>query len=162
MANQIQHIYEARLQSELEARSPQTPRNHLLAATLEDLLEERKKSRSQEQLTNLAKKYNIDVARLENLARFVNTPNVDPESVVKTVDDDGTERVTMKVCRSLCFPFSTLICQHEDHLGGSSGTTYELEYCVTDVTAKYRCILTVPQKTTYHRPKVTTSVPEDG
>ncbi|PSS35511.1 hypothetical protein PHLCEN_2v1536 [Hermanssonia centrifuga] len=96
MANQIQHIYEARLQSELEARSPQTPRNHLLAATLEDLLEERKISRTQEQVTDLAKRYNIDVARLENLARFVNTPNVDPESVVKTVDDDGTERVTMK------------------------------------------------------------------
>ena len=91
------HVYEARLRSELEARSAHPSRNCLLAASLSDLLEERKLAKSREDLEKLARRYEIDVERIESLARYVNTPEVDPTSVNRILKEDGSEVTTMKV-----------------------------------------------------------------
>lgn len=85
------------MQSELEARSPHSTRNRLLAGALSDLLEDLKYISSRDDMIALARRYDIDVSKLESVARVVNTPTVDPASVVREVGDDGTEKVTMKV-----------------------------------------------------------------
>ena len=47
--------------------------------------------------TALAQRYGVDVPTLESLRNSVNTPAVDPDSVVKTIGADGEERTTVKV-----------------------------------------------------------------
>lgn len=89
-------VYQARLQSEVEARNFQPAKGHLFAGTLSDLLEERKRARNQRDIEDLAKRYEIDVSKLESLARYVNTPTVDPTSVKKVVKEDGSEYSTTK------------------------------------------------------------------
>lgn len=69
----------------------------MLAGTLYELLEERKLVRTREELEKLASRYEIDVGKLESVARFVNSPSVDEGSVRKEVDRDGVEQVKMKV-----------------------------------------------------------------
>ena len=69
----------------------------MLAGTLHELLEERKSVTTQEELEKLASRYEIDVDKLESVARFVNSPSVDEASVRKEVDRDGVEQVKMKV-----------------------------------------------------------------
>jgi len=96
-ADLAKHVYETRRQSEIEARSFQTSRNHVLAPGLSDLLEECKSVKSPQSLEQLARKYDIDVIKLDNLRRLVNNPAIDPSSVRKTVAEDGEERTTMKV-----------------------------------------------------------------
>ncbi|KAI0340521.1 hypothetical protein BDW22DRAFT_1359916 [Trametopsis cervina] len=91
------HLYETRRRSELEARSFQASRNHVLATSLSELLEECKSVKSRQEFEKLALRYDIEPAKLENLRRLVNNPVVDPSTVVKTVGDDGEERITMKV-----------------------------------------------------------------
>jgi len=96
-ADQVSRTFQSRLQSEQEASSSHTTRNRLVAAALMDLLEERKSVVSQlNGLQGLAEKFNLDVAKLQRVAKYVNSPSVDPESVLRTVNDDGTERTTMK------------------------------------------------------------------
>ncbi|GBE80729.1 predicted protein [Sparassis crispa] len=94
-ADNTQHVLQTRLQSEAEARSSHPTHNRLLAASLQELLEERKSVTTQAELEKLAKRYNVDVAKLESVAQFVNSPSVLPGSVVRTVSDDGEERITM-------------------------------------------------------------------
>ncbi|KAI0797824.1 hypothetical protein C8Q75DRAFT_729047 [Abortiporus biennis] len=94
-ATRINRALQQRLKSEEEASSTRTSRNLLHAFSLSDLLEERKSVTSQKELENLAKKYNIDVAKMETVALFVNSPSVDPASV-KLVVEDGVEKRTMK------------------------------------------------------------------
>ena len=89
--------YQAQLQSEVEARSFQPAKGHLFAGALSDLLEERKFVKSQEELQRLAKRYDVDVSKLESLSRYVNTSTVDPASVKRILKDDGSEVTTMKV-----------------------------------------------------------------
>lgn len=93
-------MHQARLQSEEEARSPQTTHNHLLASSLSDLLEDLKYSKTREDLPILSRRYDVDVAKIESLARFVNTPTVDPNNIIRVVGDDGTETITTEVCVS--------------------------------------------------------------
>ncbi|KAI0693746.1 hypothetical protein BC835DRAFT_1352715 [Cytidiella melzeri] len=96
-ADLVQHVYQTRRESELEARTFRPSRNHLLTARLSELLDECKMVKSPQDLESLAQLYDIDVAKLENLRRLVNNPVVDPSTVVKTVGEDGEERVSMKV-----------------------------------------------------------------
>ncbi|KAF7796897.1 hypothetical protein EIP86_008082 [Pleurotus ostreatoroseus] len=96
-AELAQRVHKARLQSEVEARSAQPTHNHLLAASLHDLLEELKYTRTREDLAHLARRYDVDVAKIRSLARYVNTPTVDPDGIVREVGDDGAETTTMKV-----------------------------------------------------------------
>lgn len=92
------HVYQARLQSEAEARSFLPAKGHVLAGSLSDLLEERKLAKSRQDLVKLAKRYDVDANKVESLARYVNTPTVDPASVRRILKDDGSEVTTMKVC----------------------------------------------------------------
>ncbi|KZT05372.1 uncharacterized protein LAESUDRAFT_727009 [Laetiporus sulphureus 93-53] len=95
-ADRAQRIIQSRMESEVEARSARPSRNHLLATSLLDLLHERQTATNSEQLQTLTDQYDIDLARLESVARFVNGSSVEEGSVKKVVDDDGVERITMK------------------------------------------------------------------
>lgn len=62
-------------------------------------------------LQALAEKYNIDLEKLQRVSQYVNSPSVDPESVVRKVNEDGSERTTMKVragllCAGVVFPLT--------------------------------------------------------
>ncbi|OSD02901.1 hypothetical protein PYCCODRAFT_1458951 [Trametes coccinea BRFM310] len=94
-ADQAQRLFQARLRSEDQARSSRPPRNHLLAASLLDLLEERKYASKPQDLQETAKKYDMDVEKLERLARHVNSVSVDQDTVKRWIDDEGVEHVTM-------------------------------------------------------------------
>ncbi|KAH9944592.1 hypothetical protein B0H21DRAFT_709640 [Amylocystis lapponica] len=94
--NRTQRAFEARAQAEHDAQSAHPPPNRLLAAALADLLEARKAVATRAGLEALAQQYAVDVARLEGVARFVNSPSVAEDSVVRTVGEDGEERVTMQ------------------------------------------------------------------
>lgn len=85
----------------MDAHSARPVRNRLLAASLADLLEERKLVSTPEELKKLAEKYDIDLVKLENIARHVNSPSIDEASVVKRIDDDGSEQMKMTVGRFL-------------------------------------------------------------
>ncbi|KAH9919385.1 uncharacterized protein B0H18DRAFT_1122504 [Fomitopsis serialis] len=95
-ADQVQRVFQARQRSEEDARSLTPTRNRMLAGTLYELLEERKSVTTREELEKLAVRYEIDVDRLENVARFVNSPSVDEGSVRREVDKDGVEQTKMK------------------------------------------------------------------
>lgn len=81
----------------MEARSHQASHNHVLAASLSDLLEECKSAASAGELQKLARRYDIDPEKLHNLRLLVNNPTVDPASVKRAVAEDGEEKITMKV-----------------------------------------------------------------
>lgn len=72
----------------------------MLAASLHELLEERKSVSSMEELNKLAKRYDIDITKLQSVARFVNSPSVAEGTVKRTVGDDGAERITWNVSAS--------------------------------------------------------------
>ncbi|OJT03512.1 hypothetical protein TRAPUB_5791 [Trametes pubescens] len=94
-ADQAQHIHESRLLSEDQARSSRQPHNRLVAASLTELLEERKYAPTLKALEELPKKYAIDSDKVERLARYVNSPSVHPDSVKRWVSEDGAEQTTM-------------------------------------------------------------------
>lgn len=81
----------------MEARSFQPAKGHLFATTLTDLLEEYKAISSRQDVEDLAKRYDIDVSKLESLVCYVNSPTVNPDSVKRTLDNEGNEHTTMKV-----------------------------------------------------------------
>ncbi|KAI0664982.1 hypothetical protein C8Q70DRAFT_1049168 [Cubamyces menziesii] len=94
-ASQAQQLFQTRLQSEEQARSARPPRNHLVASSLLELLEERKYATRPQELAEIAKKYDMDVEKLERLARHVNSVSVQADSVRRWVDEEGVDRVTM-------------------------------------------------------------------
>jgi hypothetical protein len=98
-------MYRARHVAEQQAASARPVRNRLEAGTLSTLLDDHKYVTSRSDLEQLAARYTIDVAVLERLARFVNSPSIGEGTVVRTVGEDGQERITMQVCeftRSPC------------------------------------------------------------
>ncbi|GLB35352.1 hypothetical protein LshimejAT787_0209170 [Lyophyllum shimeji] len=94
-AAETHQLFKSRIESEHEAASPRPVHNRLHAAALSELLDKRKDARSVQDVEQLAKQYNIDVAKLEHLAQFVNTPSVQSGTVVRTVEKDGQESVMM-------------------------------------------------------------------
>jgi hypothetical protein len=90
-------LFQSRAQSEEEASSFKPARNHLFAGSLHDLLTARKSAKSSQDVKNLADKYQIDVEKLESLARFLNSPSVGANSSTKTVDKNGEETVVFTV-----------------------------------------------------------------
>ncbi|KAH7930831.1 hypothetical protein BV22DRAFT_1027991 [Leucogyrophana mollusca] len=91
----ITSMYRSRAQSEVEASPSHPTQNRLLASSLSELLEARKSASSQEEQEALAKRYGIDVVKLVELSRFVNTPSIDEETIVRSMNSDGEETVTM-------------------------------------------------------------------
>lgn len=89
-------MHQTRAQSEVEASASHT-RNRLLSATLSNLLDERKRATSLKALENIANKYDIDIVKLESLARFVNSPTIDQGTTAKTRDASGEQMITSEV-----------------------------------------------------------------
>jgi len=92
----VNRIHQKRAQSEVEA-SASHPRNRLLSATLSDLLDERKEAASPKELESIAKKYDMDIVKLESLARFVNSPTVGEGATVRIRDASGEQMITSEV-----------------------------------------------------------------
>ncbi|KAH7916033.1 hypothetical protein BJ138DRAFT_765044 [Hygrophoropsis aurantiaca] len=95
VSNSITDMYRSRAQSEVEASPSHATQNRLLASSLSELLEARKTISSLEEEQDLAKRYGIDPAKLTELSRFVNTPSIDEKTVVRTMNTDGEETMTM-------------------------------------------------------------------
>jgi len=96
VANEVSEIYRARGIAEQQATSAKPVRNRLGAVSLSSLLDDRKFVTSQSDLAQLAARYTVDISVLESLARFVNTPSIGEGTVVRTVGDDGQEKITMQ------------------------------------------------------------------
>ena len=96
-------LFESRAASESEASSLKPMRNHLYAASLHELFDAQKSVRSRKDLESLARKYNVDVDKLERLSQVVNSPSVDSRLNVKTVDKNGDETTTYTVSMVLSF-----------------------------------------------------------
>jgi hypothetical protein len=47
-------------------------------------------------LEAIAQRYDIEVAKLESLRKLVSNPVVDQSTIVRTVGEDGEEKITMK------------------------------------------------------------------
>ncbi|KAG2061487.1 hypothetical protein BDR06DRAFT_946930 [Suillus hirtellus] len=94
-ADYAQQMHRSRLQSEMEASPSRSTRNRLLASSLSELLESRKTVKSQAELQALAEQYHIDVTKLNELAKFVNTPSIDESTIVKSTNQEGEETLTM-------------------------------------------------------------------
>ncbi|KAI6036630.1 hypothetical protein BKA83DRAFT_4165633, partial [Pisolithus microcarpus] len=82
-----QAMYRSRMQSEVEATNIRVVHDRLLASSLSSLLDTRKSS--------LATRYGIDVGRLQQLCRHFNTPSADDRTIVRTMDENGEESVTV-------------------------------------------------------------------
>ncbi|KAH7889746.1 hypothetical protein F5I97DRAFT_1934601 [Phlebopus sp. FC_14] len=93
--NHIQNMYRIRAQSEAQALSSQSTKNRLLASSLSELLEARKSVTSLAELEELAKRYRIDVEKLQQLCLCITSPSIDESTVVRTRDEHGEESVTM-------------------------------------------------------------------
>ncbi|KAJ3531944.1 hypothetical protein NMY22_g7945 [Coprinellus aureogranulatus] len=89
--NDVNRLFQSRAASESEASSLKPLHNHLYAGSLHELLDARKSVTSRRDLESLARKYNLDVEKLEKLSRVVNSPSVDSRLNVKTVDTNGDE-----------------------------------------------------------------------
>jgi hypothetical protein len=87
-------MYQIRVQAEVEATMSLAPHNRLLSATLSRLLEERKKAASPKEIERIANKYDMDIKKLESLARFVNSPTIDEGTTVRTRGPNGDETIT--------------------------------------------------------------------
>ncbi|CAE6516720.1 unnamed protein product [Rhizoctonia solani] len=85
----------AREESEQVAALNTLPSNRVLALSLSDLLDARKSAKSTKEIGEIAKSYGMDVQTLQSVARFVNTPSVDPKDVTRIVGKDGEEKTTM-------------------------------------------------------------------
>lgn len=96
-ASDIQNMYRSRVRSEAEASSLQSTKNRLLASSLTELLEARKSITGSAELEALAKQYHIDVAKLEQISRAVNTPSIDESTAIRTTSKHGEESLTMMV-----------------------------------------------------------------
>ncbi|EJF65693.1 hypothetical protein DICSQDRAFT_165404 [Dichomitus squalens LYAD-421 SS1] len=121
-AASAQRIHDTRLRSEEEARSPRSTRNRLVAESLLELLEERKYVATQKDLEALAKKFDMDLDKLERLARHVNSVSVNQETVKRWVGEDGSgmgqpknkDRATNAGFQPLTFWFDPDHLQNDD------------------------------------------------
>ncbi|KAJ7632439.1 hypothetical protein FB45DRAFT_503176 [Roridomyces roridus] len=82
-------MFDSQLQSESEAAAAVQAPNRLHAPTLSRLLDERKSIRTPRDMEYLAKRFGIDIDKLEAVARYVSTPSVDPRTAVRVTGKDG-------------------------------------------------------------------------
>jgi hypothetical protein len=91
-------LLKSRLRSESEKSVlHDATHNHLEVSALFDFLEERKLVRDRQGLVQLAERYGVDLEKLENVARYVNTPSIDEGTRVKRIGENGEETVSMSV-----------------------------------------------------------------
>ena len=96
-AASAQQLFQTRLRSEEEARSSRPTKNRLVASSLAELFEERKFVSTEKELAELAKKYGMDLDKLERLARHVNSVSVNQDTVRRTVNEDGVDRKSTRL-----------------------------------------------------------------
>lgn len=100
----MQHIIRSREASEQQAASTSPTRNHILASSLAQLLDERKYASTQAELATLVSRYAMDVDVLERLAGTVNIPSIDDDTRQRVIGNDGDERFTVVVSEhALCY-----------------------------------------------------------
>jgi hypothetical protein len=92
-------MFRSREQSELQASSSSHATvNRVLGPVLAQLLEQRQTLPTDSpKLADAAKAQGIDIAVLEQVARFVNAPSVKPGSERTKLDDQTVEHVEMTV-----------------------------------------------------------------
>ena len=76
--NNTTRLFASRAKSEAAI---EPAKNQLCASVLSDLLDRRKGAHSRQDLEKLAREFNIDVGKLETLARFVNSPSINSASI---------------------------------------------------------------------------------
>jgi len=86
------HMYNSHLLSENEAANP--PQNRVQASRLSQLLDERKSIRTERDMEFLAKRFGVDLEKLESISKFVTTPSVHANALVK---DGGDKRIMKAV-----------------------------------------------------------------
>ncbi|KAK7043637.1 hypothetical protein VNI00_008248 [Paramarasmius palmivorus] len=91
-------LLESRMRSDRQEIAP--AQNEISASTLSFLLNQRKSSKPEE-LESLVNKYGISLSKLESIARYVNSPSIQSSSAVRTVGQDGEEKVTVMACHML-------------------------------------------------------------
>ncbi|KAI0049673.1 hypothetical protein FA95DRAFT_1588093 [Auriscalpium vulgare] len=91
----VSRLFNSRAQAEQDAAGANTPRNRLWGYALDQLLEERQSVGTREEQSQLAERYGMDAAKLESLARYVNTPSIPEGSIVRVIGKDGEEKITM-------------------------------------------------------------------
>ncbi|KAJ7219100.1 hypothetical protein GGX14DRAFT_589990 [Mycena pura] len=91
------HMYNSRLLSENEAASANPPQNRVQASRLSQLLDERKSVRTARDMEFLAKRFGVDLEKLESISKFLSTPSVHANSLVRDVHKDGGDKQVMKV-----------------------------------------------------------------
>ncbi|KIK59719.1 hypothetical protein GYMLUDRAFT_44152 [Collybiopsis luxurians FD-317 M1] len=89
-------MIETRIQSEQEASSMHPSRNHIQASTLTYLLDQSKSNISRRELAELTDKYGMDIEKLEKLSQRITSPSINPDSVVRKVqNEDGEEELSV-------------------------------------------------------------------
>ena len=100
-------MHQTRARSEIEATPSHAARNRILSATLSELLDERKQTTSFKELERIANKYDMDIAKLESLARFVNTPTIGEGTTTRTKDTNEEQIITSTVSVTTILDWST-------------------------------------------------------
>lgn len=93
-------ILNAQKQSETEAQTGETKRNHIQAPSLFDALTRLQEAKDEQTVEKLAKEYNLDGRVLRELGKTVNVPTPDETTARMVVDEDGAE-VALKTVRSV-------------------------------------------------------------
>ncbi|KZV91101.1 hypothetical protein EXIGLDRAFT_770263 [Exidia glandulosa HHB12029] len=91
-SERISRAFAQQVQSEDEGARTRPPRNKLHASALAQLLDELRDLRTNDEVAQLAERYNMDLDVLERLAQVVNTPSIDRAE--RTVVD-GQQRLVM-------------------------------------------------------------------
>ncbi|KAJ7090061.1 hypothetical protein C8R43DRAFT_1142141 [Mycena crocata] len=89
------HMFNSRVQSENEAAAPTPTQNRLPAQTLSRLLDERKSIRTRRDMEFLAKRFGLDVEKLDAVSQCLSTPSVH-QNTTRVVDKDGNEKQIMR------------------------------------------------------------------
>lgn len=80
------------------------------------------------QLSVLAKKYDVDEDVLGRLGNLVNNPSYKPNSVERSVGEDGQERVSMMVYTGTCYydPCPHAQCTLSGYLVRKNGPEFKI------------------------------------
>ena len=91
-------ILDTQKQSETEAQTGETRRNHIQAQSLFDALTRLQQAKDERMLERVAGECNLDGGVLRELGRTVNVPTPDETTARTAVDEDGAE-VALKTVR---------------------------------------------------------------
>ncbi|KAJ7063125.1 hypothetical protein C8F01DRAFT_58277 [Mycena amicta] len=92
----MQTVKLSRLQRENDATSTTPTLNHVPAPILSRLLDDRKTLHTQRDMEFLAKRFGVDLEKLDAVSMFVSTPSVHANSAQRVVQQDGDDRYIMQ------------------------------------------------------------------